>query len=91
MTMGDRNRVGIGLSFRPARLHRQVESIPGILKSSNLFIYILQILTNWFLLGDGKVEVGPGVVDWDGAPLYLKYTYFLLNSLKKYSLSPFAE
>ncbi len=30
--MGARNRVGIGLSYRPARLHRLVESIPGLLK-----------------------------------------------------------
>jgi hypothetical protein len=32
-SMGARNRVGIGLSYRPARLHRLVESIPGPLKS----------------------------------------------------------
>jgi hypothetical protein len=35
--MGAKNRVGIGLSYRPARLHtvvpRRAESIPGILKS----------------------------------------------------------
>jgi hypothetical protein len=31
--MGARNRVGIGLSYRPARLHRLAESIPGPLKS----------------------------------------------------------
>jgi hypothetical protein len=35
--MGARNRVGIGLSYRPARLHRRgidsLESIPGLLKS----------------------------------------------------------
>ncbi len=28
-----RNRVGIGLSYRPARLHRLAESIPGLLKT----------------------------------------------------------
>jgi hypothetical protein len=28
-SMGARNRVGIGLLFRPARLHRMAESIPG--------------------------------------------------------------
>ncbi len=28
-----RNPVGVGLSYRPARLHRLVESIPGLLKS----------------------------------------------------------
>ncbi len=37
-SMGARNRVGIGLSYRPARLHRlaesiSLESIPGLLKS----------------------------------------------------------
>jgi hypothetical protein len=37
-SMGVRNRVGIGLSYRPARLHRLAEStpwelIPGLLKS----------------------------------------------------------
>ena len=32
-SMGARNRVGIGLSHRPARLHRLAESIPGLLKS----------------------------------------------------------
>jgi hypothetical protein len=32
-SMGARNRVGIGLSYWPARLHRLAESIPGLLKS----------------------------------------------------------
>jgi hypothetical protein len=27
------NRVGMGLSYRPARLHRLAESIPGLLRS----------------------------------------------------------
>jgi hypothetical protein len=31
--MGARNRVGIGLSYWPARLHRLAELIPGLLKS----------------------------------------------------------
>ncbi len=31
--MGDRNQVGIGLLYRPARLRRLAESIPGLLKS----------------------------------------------------------
>jgi receptor-type tyrosine-protein phosphatase F len=31
--MGSRNRVEIGLSYRPARLHRLAEPIPGLLKS----------------------------------------------------------
>jgi hypothetical protein len=29
--MGANNRVDIGLSYRPARLHRLAESIPGLL------------------------------------------------------------
>ncbi len=28
-SMGARNQVGIGFSYRPARLHRLAESIPG--------------------------------------------------------------
>jgi hypothetical protein len=32
-SMGARNRVGIGLSYRPARLQRLAESIPGLHKS----------------------------------------------------------
>ncbi len=31
-SMEARNRVGIGLSYRPARLHRLAESNPGLLK-----------------------------------------------------------
>jgi hypothetical protein len=38
--MGARNRVGIGLSYRPARIHRLVETnpwtIPGFHKSSKI-------------------------------------------------------
>jgi hypothetical protein len=32
-SMGARKRTGIGLSYRPARLHRLAESIPGLPKS----------------------------------------------------------
>ncbi len=31
-SMGARNRVGIGLSYRPTRLHKLAESIPGFYK-----------------------------------------------------------
>jgi hypothetical protein len=31
--MGARNREGIGLLYRPARLHRLAKSIPGLLTS----------------------------------------------------------
>jgi hypothetical protein len=41
--MGDRKRVGIGMSYRPARPYRLAETIPGILKSfkmpSRLHVY----------------------------------------------------
>jgi hypothetical protein len=37
--MGARNRVGIGLSYRPARLHRLAELIPG-----NRFLGTLKVL-----------------------------------------------
>jgi hypothetical protein len=33
--MGVRNRVGIGLSYRPGRLHRLAESIPGLPRQSS--------------------------------------------------------
>jgi hypothetical protein len=33
LSRGARNRVGIGLLYRPARLRRLVESIPGLLNS----------------------------------------------------------
>jgi hypothetical protein len=38
--MGARNRIGIGLSYRPVRLHRLAESIPGLLviKSSKILV-----------------------------------------------------
>jgi hypothetical protein len=42
-SMGARNRVGIGLSYRSVRLHRLAESIPGLLKSikiKSLDIYL---------------------------------------------------
>jgi hypothetical protein len=32
-SMGARTRVGIGLLYQPARLHRLAKSIPGLLKS----------------------------------------------------------
>jgi hypothetical protein len=33
ISIGPRNRVGIWLAYRPAKLHRLVESISGLLKS----------------------------------------------------------
>jgi hypothetical protein len=41
--MGAMNLVGIGLSDRPACLHRLVESIPGLLKSLKIpFLFATQ-------------------------------------------------
>jgi hypothetical protein len=38
-----RNRVGIGLSYRPDRLHKLAESIPGLLNSLKLSL----LAGNW--------------------------------------------
>ncbi len=43
-SMGARQREGKGLSYRPARLQRQVESIPGLLKVQKYHLWFL-----WFL------------------------------------------
>ncbi len=43
-SMGARNRVGIGLSYRPARLHRLAELIPW-----NRLLGSLKV--NWTFLG----------------------------------------
>ncbi len=51
--MGTRNRVGIGLSYRDARLHRLAESIPGLLKSIKIpYQYDIPILTRFLALID---------------------------------------
>ncbi len=39
-SMRARNREGIGLSYRPARLQRLAESIPGLLKSFKIGLWI---------------------------------------------------
>ncbi len=51
-SMGARNRVGIGLSYHPARLHRLAESIPwnrflGILKGLQIRALAVHVLTWW--------------------------------------------
>jgi hypothetical protein len=43
---GPRNRVGIGLSYRPTRLHRLEESIPGLLKSLLIPPQVLRLEPN---------------------------------------------
>ncbi len=50
--MGARNPVGIGLSYRPARLHRLAESILGLLESSKIpsqVFFIIHVL--WIFTG----------------------------------------
>ncbi len=49
---GARNQVGIGLTIRPARLHRLAELIPGLLKS----LKIPSQLTN-----TGSFDKGPQI------------------------------
>jgi hypothetical protein len=41
--MGASKRLGMGLSYRPARLHRLAESIPGLLRSLQK-----QSLAGWY-------------------------------------------
>jgi hypothetical protein len=66
-SMGARNQVGIGLSYRPARLHRLAESIPWnrYLGSLNIYKFGLWRATvrrTWFV-GCGGTAVAPdGVV-----------------------------
>jgi hypothetical protein len=47
-SMGARNRVGIGLSHRPARLHRLAESIPGLHKRLKIPTQDSQINANLY-------------------------------------------
>jgi hypothetical protein len=39
-SLGARNRVGTGLSYRPARLRRLAVSIPGLLKSLKYCLWV---------------------------------------------------
>ncbi len=50
--MGARNRVGIGLPYRPARLHRRAESIPGLLERYFMLPCIIQSIykTYWSII-----------------------------------------
>jgi hypothetical protein len=45
-SMGAKNQVAIGLSYRPARLHRLAESIPGLLKSLKISSQDIKDLVN---------------------------------------------
>jgi hypothetical protein len=60
-SMGARNRVGIGCSYRPTRLHRLAESIPGVLKSLKIpSLYSITLtpftfFSGWFFYVDFKL------------------------------------
>ncbi len=56
--MGARHRVGIGLSYRPAMLHRLAESIPGLLKRDKKLLKSYKTgEINFFLLADGRIRI----------------------------------
>jgi hypothetical protein len=42
--MGARNRVGIGLPYRPVRIYRLAELIPGLLKSFQIWVLVYSTL-----------------------------------------------
>ena len=62
--MGSRNRVGIGLSYRPARLQRLAESIPGLLKILK-YHHCSKVLHKktdfWPFVPDGELQRGGAV------------------------------
>ncbi len=72
-----RNRVGIGLSYRPIRLHSLAEAIPGLHKVLKIRALGFPLMGENFLRssvipGDPNLkfsnqsEGGGGCVDWDG-------------------------
>ncbi len=68
-TMGARNRVGIGLSYLPTRLHRLAESIHGnrFFGSLKVLKYLLcLILLSCVYCSDGGREGEGGQVNWPG-------------------------
>jgi hypothetical protein len=50
-SVGARNRVGIGLSYRPARLHRLAEFVPW-----NRFLGVIKVLKNRALVAKRKAQ-----------------------------------
>jgi hypothetical protein len=61
MAMGTKNRVGAGLSYRPDRLLRLAESIPGLLKSLKLPLIPLINIHSRF--SPNGILRGPGNTD----------------------------
>ncbi len=102
--MGARNRVGIALSYRAARLHRLAESIPGLLKSIKIPAQKqrspeLEFLKSLWGLGT-KEEEGyrTGLPGWrnsflgidSGAPYTFKNTGSVLLSRSSHSMAKLA-
>ncbi len=48
-SMGARNRVGIELSYRPAKLHTLAESIPWHLFLGSLYVYKFELCIQIYL------------------------------------------
>jgi hypothetical protein len=57
-SMGARNQVGMGLSYRLVRQHRLAESIPGLLKNLKLGPYILYVLVQLNMPSDNLALCG---------------------------------
>jgi hypothetical protein len=53
-SMGARNRVGIGLSYWSARLHRLAESIPELLKSLKIQEKF-SLLSSWYSVAENHI------------------------------------
>ncbi len=57
-SMGAKNRVGIGLSYWPTRLHRLAESIPGLFESFKILSLKSKILCQTpFKIGSAMTAV----------------------------------
>jgi hypothetical protein len=74
--MGTGNRVGIGVSYRPARLHRLAESIPGLLKSLKILAQKVEVFGS-LPLGGGGGGVVEGREGHFGTLFCLSYHFVL--------------
>jgi hypothetical protein len=58
-SMGARNRVGIGSSYRPARVEIDfLESIPGLLKNLKIRSVVLRPVFDFLLFEERKPTIG---------------------------------